>query len=71
MKAVVVGGGAWGSAFAKLLTERGHDVTVAVRTTIDEAPYEQADLVVMAVPSRSFREALGHVRGSAPILSLV
>jgi glycerol-3-phosphate dehydrogenase (NAD(P)+) len=71
VKAVVVGGGAWGSAFAKLLTERGHDVTVAVRTTIDEAPYEQADLVVMAVPSRSFREALGHVRGSAPILSLV
>ena len=29
VKAVVVGGGAWGSAFAKLLTERGHDVTVA------------------------------------------
>jgi glycerol-3-phosphate dehydrogenase (NAD(P)+) len=71
VKAVVVGGGAWGTAFAKLLTERGHDVTVAVRTTIDEAPYEQADLVVMAVPSSSFREALGHVRGDAPILSLV
>jgi glycerol-3-phosphate dehydrogenase (NAD(P)+) len=71
VKAVVVGGGAWGSAFAKLLTERGHDVTVAVRTTIDEAPYEEADLVVMAVPSSSFREALGHVRGAAPILSLV
>jgi glycerol-3-phosphate dehydrogenase (NAD(P)+) len=71
VKAVVVGGGAWGSAFAQLLTERGHDVTVAVRATIDEAPYEQADLVVMAVPSRSFREALGHVRGAAPILSLV
>jgi glycerol-3-phosphate dehydrogenase (NAD(P)+) len=71
VKAVVVGGGAWGSAFATLLTERGHDVTVAVRMTIDEAPYEQADVVVMAVPSSSFREALGHVRGQAPILSLV
>jgi glycerol-3-phosphate dehydrogenase (NAD(P)+) len=68
---VVVGGGAWGSAFAKLLTERGHDVTVAVRTTIDEAPYEQADFIVVAVPSSSFREALGHIRGDAPILSLV
>lgn len=71
MNAVVVGGGAWGTAFAKLLTERGHDVTLAVRATIDEAPYERADVVVVAVPSRSFREALGHIRGEAPILSLV
>jgi glycerol-3-phosphate dehydrogenase (NAD(P)+) len=71
VNAVVVGGGAWGTAFAKLLTERGHDVTVAVRATIDEAPYEAADLVVIAVPSQSFREALRHVRGAAPILSLV
>jgi glycerol-3-phosphate dehydrogenase (NAD(P)+) len=71
VNAVVVGGGAWGTAFAKLLTERGHDVTLAVRTTIDEAPYERADFVVVAVPSRSFRDALGHIRGEAPILSLV
>lgn len=71
MNAVVVGGGAWGTAFAKLLTERGHEVTVAVRATIDEAPYERADVVVIAVPSSSFREALGRVRGEAPILSLV
>jgi glycerol-3-phosphate dehydrogenase (NAD(P)+) len=46
-------------------------VMLATRATIDEAPYEDAELVVMAVPSSSFREALGHVRGSAPILSLV
>jgi glycerol-3-phosphate dehydrogenase (NAD(P)+) len=71
VNAVVVGGGAWGTAFATLLTERGHDVTLAVRATIDEAPYEQADLVVIAVPSSSFREVLGHIRGSAPVLSLV
>jgi glycerol-3-phosphate dehydrogenase (NAD(P)+) len=71
VNAVVVGGGAWGTAFAKLLTERGHDVTLAVRATIDEAPYEQADLVVIAVPSSSFREVLGHIGGSAPMLSLV
>jgi glycerol-3-phosphate dehydrogenase (NAD(P)+) len=71
VNAVVVGGGAWGTAFAKLLTERGHDVTLAVRATIDEAPYERADVVVVAVPSSSFREALGHIRGEAPILSLV
>jgi glycerol-3-phosphate dehydrogenase (NAD(P)+) len=71
VNAVVVGGGAWGSAFAQLLAGRGHDVTLAVRATIDEAPYEQADLVVLAVPSSSFREVLGHVRGNAPVLSLV
>ena len=71
MKAVVVGGGAWGTAFSSLLRDRGHDVSLATRATIDEAPYEEAELVVLAVPSTSFREALGHVRGSAPILSLV
>jgi len=71
VNAVVVGGGAWGTAFAQLLTGRGHDVTVAVRATIDDAPYEQADLVVLAVPSSAVREVLGHVRGDAPVLSLV
>ncbi len=71
MKVVVVGGGAWGTAFTGLLRGRGHDVTLAVRDTIDDAPYESAELVVLAVPSRSFREALSHVRGTAPVLSLV
>ena len=31
MKAVVVGGGSWGSAFAALLAERGHEVVLACR----------------------------------------
>ena len=51
--------------------ERGHEVTVALRSTLDDAPYEDTDLVVLAVPSSSFREVIGHVRGSAPVLSLV
>src|SRR5205823_10721957 len=63
MRSVVVGGGAWGTAFAKLLRERGHDVFLAVRATLDDAPYEEADLVVLAVPSSSFREVLGRVKG--------
>jgi len=71
VNAVVVGGGAWGTAFADLLRGRGHDVTLATRTTIDDAPYEDAELVVIAVPSNSFREVLGHIRGDAPVLSLV
>ena len=70
MRVVVVGGGAWGSAFAHLLRERANDVFVAVRATLDEAPYEEADLVVLAVPSHAFAEVLAHVRGGAPILSL-
>ena len=36
--------------------DRGHDVVRSRRaTTIDEAPYDEADLVVLAVPSSSFR----------------
>jgi glycerol-3-phosphate dehydrogenase (NAD(P)+) len=31
MKVVIVGAGAWGTAFARLLHERGHDVTLACR----------------------------------------
>jgi glycerol-3-phosphate dehydrogenase (NAD(P)+) len=71
MRVVVVGGGAWGRAFSRLLRDRAHDVFIATRATLDEAPYEEADLVVIAVPSSAFREVLGHVRGAAPILSLV
>src|SRR3954462_5783206 len=70
MRVVVVGAGAWGTAFSRVLRDRGHDVFVARRATIDEAPYEEADLVVLAVPSQAFREAVGHVRGRAPVLSL-
>jgi len=70
MRVVVVGAGAWGTAFSKVLRERGHDVFVARRATIDDAPYEEADLVVLAVPSHSFREAVARARGKAPVLSL-
>ena len=31
MRAVVVGGGSWGTAFARLLADRGHAVTLAAR----------------------------------------
>jgi len=71
MRVVVVGSGAWGSAFSGVLRGRSHDVFVARRDTLDTAPYEEADLVVIAVPSSAFGEVLAHVRGTAPILSLV
>jgi len=67
---VVVGKGAWGTAFTELLRALGHEVTLVGRAAIDEAPYEQVELVAIAVPSRAFAEAVGHVRGDAPVLSL-
>jgi glycerol-3-phosphate dehydrogenase (NAD(P)+) len=70
VRAVVVGAGAWGTAVAHLLRERGHDVYVARRDTLDDAPYTAADLVVVAVPSDAFSAVLAHIDGDAPILSL-
>src|SRR6266550_255626 len=70
MRIVVVGAGAWGTAFAKVLRDRQHDVFAARRQTIDDAPYDDADLLVLAVPSHAFRDVFEHVSGRAPILIL-
>jgi glycerol-3-phosphate dehydrogenase (NAD(P)+) len=39
-------------------------------TTFADAPVEEADLVVVAVPSRVFRSVVEGLRGDAPVLSL-
>ena len=98
MRAVVIGAGSWGTAFACLLRDNGHEVTLAARdaeqvaamaatgrnpryarearlegiaaTTISEAPVAEAELVVVAVPSRVFGEVVRRLPGDAPILSL-
>ncbi len=98
MKTVVVGAGAWGTAFARLLSEHGHEVTLACRdleqaraiaetgrnprylpavrlgsveaATLDDAPLDRADLVVIAVPSRSFAEIVRALPADGPVLSL-
>lgn len=98
MRAAVVGGGSWGTAFARLLAERGHHVTLACRdpeqaaaiaetgrnprylTDVDlggvraasvaEAPLGDAELVVMAVPSRAFAEVASTLPEGPPVLSL-
>jgi glycerol-3-phosphate dehydrogenase (NAD(P)+) len=95
---VVVGAGSWGSAFACVLRDRGHEVTLAARdpehvaainqtgrnpryaqeadlggitaALIDQAPIAEAELVVVAVPSRVFGEVVRGLPGAAPILSL-
>jgi glycerol-3-phosphate dehydrogenase (NAD(P)+) len=98
LKVVVVGGGSWGTGFACLLRDRGHEVTLACRdpeqvraiaetgrnpkyltkadlrgvqpSTIDEAPLEGADVIVLAVPSKAFAEVAAALPGKAPVLIL-
>jgi glycerol-3-phosphate dehydrogenase (NAD(P)+) len=98
VRIVVVGGGSWGTAFSRLLAERGHDVTLACRDAeqaraiaetgrnprylrtvdlravraapLDGAPLENAELVVLAVPSRAFGDVVRGLPGRGPILSL-
>ena len=98
MNVVVLGAGAWGTAFARLLVERGHAVTLAARdadqvraisetgrnpkylpnislqgvgaTLLDDAPYDGADLLVLAVPSRAFGEVVAALPPGGAVLSL-
>ena len=98
MRVVVVGAGSWGTAFACLLRDNGHEVTLAARdpeqveaiaatgrnpryaqtadlagveaALIDEAPYADAELVAVAVPSRVFGDVVAGLPGDAPVLSL-
>ena len=98
MRIVVVGAGSWGTAFACLLRDNGHEVTLAARdpaqaeamnatgrnpryaqaadlagivaTPIADAPVADAELVVVAVPSRVFGEVVSQLPGDAPVLSL-
>jgi glycerol-3-phosphate dehydrogenase (NAD(P)+) len=71
---VVVGAGSWGTTFAGLLEERGHEVFLAGRrepfVPSAAAPIEAADLVCIAVPSRVFRDVAESVPGRAPRLIL-
>jgi glycerol-3-phosphate dehydrogenase (NAD(P)+) len=46
------------------------DLTGIAASTVDDAPVEGSDLVVVAVPSRSFAEVVGALPDGAPILSL-
>ena len=98
MRVVVVGCGSWGTAFARLLADRGHEVALACRDpeqaqtiaetgrnprysrTVDlrgidarpipDSAIEDAELVVLAVPSRAFAEVAASLPGTSPVLSL-
>jgi glycerol-3-phosphate dehydrogenase (NAD(P)+) len=98
LRVVVVGAGSWGTAFACLLRDRGHEVVIAARDAahadainatgrnprysqaanlagvvaapVSEAPVAEAELVVVAIPSRVFGEVVSDLPGDAPLLSL-
>src|ERR671933_2582283 len=98
VRAVVVGGGSWGTAFSSLLADRGQDVALACRdpeqaraieetgrnprylrivdlrgipaAPLADAPVAEADVVVVALPSRAFASVVDDLPGTAPILSL-
>jgi glycerol-3-phosphate dehydrogenase (NAD(P)+) len=98
MRAVVIGAGSWGTAFAVLLRDRGHEVSLACRdreqadliagsgrnprytaevdlrgieaVTAETAPVAEAELVVVAVPSRVYGAVVADLPGTAPLLSL-
>jgi glycerol-3-phosphate dehydrogenase (NAD(P)+) len=69
MRVAVIGAGAWGTVFAGILRGRGHDVSVLGRDR-ENGVVEAAELVVIAVPSRSFGGVVRDLPGSAPVLSL-
>jgi len=70
MRVAVVGAGSWGSAFAGLMEERGHEVALAGRDAPENPAVAAAELVCVAVPSRVFREVTAALPGSSPIIIL-
>ena len=50
--------------------QRDADLTGIAACTISDAPVSAADLVVLAVPSASFRSVVASLPGRAPVLSL-
>jgi glycerol-3-phosphate dehydrogenase (NAD(P)+) len=46
------------------------DLSGVASASLEDAPLEGADLIVLAVPSKSYAEVAGSLRGDAPVLSL-
>src|SRR3954470_18864835 len=63
---------------ARVINETAHnprflqtaDLAGVTATTIEDAPYEDADVVVLAVPSAAFADVAAALPGDAPVLSL-
>jgi len=75
VNAVVVGGGSWGTAFARLLASRGHDVTLAARDPERHAILLDFTILssilhgaVMTYDSFAQEHEMLHLVGDVPIL---
>jgi glycerol-3-phosphate dehydrogenase (NAD(P)+) len=69
VKVAVVGAGAWGTVFAGLLRDREHEVALLGRER-EDADFDGVELIVIAVPSRSFAEVVESLPDGTPLLSL-
>jgi glycerol-3-phosphate dehydrogenase (NAD(P)+) len=69
VRVAVIGAGEWGTVFGGVLRQGGHDVEILGRER-DNGIVEDAELVVIAVPSRSFGEVVKDLPGVSPVLSL-
>ena len=70
MRVAVVGAGSWGSAFAGVLREHGHDVALVGREAPESPEVAAAELLCVAVPSRVFKEVTLSLPGTVPVVIL-
>ncbi|MDX6766580.1 MAG: NAD(P)H-dependent glycerol-3-phosphate dehydrogenase [Candidatus Methylacidiphilales bacterium] len=72
MRVTIIGKGAWGSAFGKLLERNGHEVGFLEREHTSWPPAGPGDLVVLALPCQSLRARLGSLQHpGVPVISLI
>jgi glycerol-3-phosphate dehydrogenase (NAD(P)+) len=67
VRAVVVGGGSWGSVFAALLAERGHEVTLACRDAMQALAIAETGRNPRYVPATDLSAISATTVGEAPI----
>lgn len=67
MRAVVVGGGSWGSVFSALLAERGHEVTLACRDALQALAIAETGRNPRYVPAADLSAVSATTLGEAPI----
>ena len=72
MKISVVGAGAWGSAFGKILQRNGHEVAFVHRHDTGWHGGSPGEYVILAVPCQALRERLKSLSTPrAPVFSLI
>lgn len=72
MRITIIGKGAWGSAFGKLLTRNGHVVQFLQREDKAWPVSGPGDLVVLAIPCQTLRARLAELSSpGVPVISLI